>query len=98
MAILLKYYPYETLERFIKNASQADKQKVANKLKKRVRLLHEVGLIHGDLREENIVVLRRRRGIGVRLIDFGHSSFATKERISKEERKLEKLIRKLQNR
>ncbi|MGQ9469171.1 MAG: protein kinase domain-containing protein [Nitrososphaerales archaeon] len=31
--------------------------------------LHEAGIIHSDLRENNIIV--RKKELGVRLIDFG---------------------------
>jgi len=95
IALLLKYYPFDNLSTFIKNANTDERQKIAIKLKRRVLLLHKAGIIHGDLRENNIIALKTNRGIGVRLIDFGLSKFIEKGDKEKENIKLNRLINRI---
>jgi serine/threonine protein kinase len=42
-----------------------------NKIKNKVKKLHSLGIIHGDIHEDNIVVNREKDKVG--LIDFGLS-------------------------
>jgi serine/threonine protein kinase len=95
-ALLLKYYQYHNLRKFLKKAKPREKLLVATKLKRRIQTLHRLGLCHGDLREENIIVTDRKRGIGVRLIDFGLSSVATERLVARENKKLDSLIARLE--
>ncbi|MEM1944820.1 MAG: lipopolysaccharide kinase InaA family protein [Nitrososphaerota archaeon] len=81
-AIVLKKYD-GSLRSLMGQLSKEEKEKIARKIKKRVEKLHKVGMIHGDLREENILIRKRRKGIGVLLTDFANSVLVTDARKQK---------------
>jgi tRNA A-37 threonylcarbamoyl transferase component Bud32 len=99
--LLLRYLPEEkflSLDEYLKkNPAKKQKERLANKLKRRVGKLHELGISHGDIREANIMVKETKRGIGIRLIDFGLSKFGDQKAIRKDDKRVESLIRKLKN-
>ncbi len=48
---------------------------LVEKLRRRLRTLHQFGVSHGDLKPGNIMLARHgKRGVSVRLIDFGLST------------------------
>lgn len=74
------------------------KRKIIDKIKRRVNKLHELGISHGDLKEKNIMIKKTKKGnIGVRVIDFGLSDIGNKEKIAKDRKDLEKIIKKLKS-
>lgn len=99
--ILLKYLPeekFQLLDEFLKKKpAKKQKQRLTDKLKRRVSKLHELGISHGDIREANIMVKETKRGIGVRLIDFGLSKFADEKEILKDDKRVENLVKKIVN-
>jgi tRNA A-37 threonylcarbamoyl transferase component Bud32 len=95
-AILLKYLPEEkfrTLDEYLRNRRR--KRVLAEKLRRRVDRLHGLNIAHGDIREQNIMVKETKRGIGLRLIDFGLSTFGDEEKIRKDKQAVEKIIEKI---
>jgi len=98
-ALLLKYLPhdkFQSLDDFLKgNPDNNTKRKIAGKLKRRVERLHKLKVSHGDIREANVMVGKTRKGIGVRLIDFGLSDIGNQEKIGKDKKALERIIKRL---
>lgn len=98
-AILLKYLPeekFQPLDEYLKGrVDKKRRKKLADKLRRRIRKLHELGVIHGDVRKANIMVTETKRGVGLRLIDFGLSRFGNKEEIQKDDKKVDNFIEKM---
>lgn len=83
---------FKTLEEY-KELSPEEKQVVNNKVKRRIRKLHRLGVSHGDLFKQNILYKKYKGGIGVRLIDFAKAKIdASPEDIENDNRKLESRI------
>lgn len=85
-AIVLKKYD-GSLQSLRDQLSKEEKKKIARKIERRVEKLHKVGMIHRDIREENILIRKRRNRIGVLLTDFANSILVTDPR-KQEVRKL----------
>jgi len=95
IAILLKFYPY-TLGTYLEtNPNKSELKRIASKLRRRIRRLHDLNFIHGDLRNPNILIRKTNRGMGIRLTDFGQSRFGDDKAKRKEIRKLQKLLDRL---
>lgn len=74
-----------------KELSSKEKHRVYDKVLKRFRKLHQLGVSHGDSFEQNIMYKKHKNGIGVRLIDFSESEIdASKDEIDKEKKKINK--------
>lgn len=44
--------------------------------------LHELGIMHRDLKLDNIMLLRKNDPNSIRIMDFGYSTFIDDERLS----------------
>lgn len=99
--ILLKYLPeehFQSLDEYLRRSVDGKTRKrLADKLKRRVSKLHELGISHGDIREANIMVRETKRGVGLRLIDFGLSKFNDEKEKQKDKKRVEALIKKIIN-
>ena len=79
--ILLKYLDHDrfnTLKNYLDEQSGQifgkEKNKIVGKIKRRVEELHALGVSHGDLHKDNIMIKISRKGsVTIRLIDFGSS-------------------------
>jgi tRNA A-37 threonylcarbamoyl transferase component Bud32 len=58
----------------------SNREWVFAEVKKKVKLLHEIGILHCDLTQQNIVV--HPKYYDVRIIDFGNSCFIDRQRCS----------------
>lgn len=85
-AILLKRYD-GSLKNLLKKLNPKEKKKIVSKLKRRVKRLHELGIVHNDLTLSNILLRRKGKGLGVLLTDFANSKFTKDERSKKKELK-----------
>jgi serine/threonine protein kinase len=98
-AILLKYLPsqkFKPLDEYLKNPiSEKMRKRLAQKLRRRVEKLHELGMCHGDIRKENILVRKTKRGIGLRLIDYGLSKFCDDKEKQKDLKRVDIIERKI---
>jgi len=98
-AILLKYLPeekFQTLDEYLKSCAEKKRRiRLAKKLRRRVDKLHDLGITHGDIREANIMVRETKRGVGLRLIDFGLSKFGDEKGKLKDDNKVEAIIKKI---
>jgi len=99
--ILLKRYD-GSLESLRNKLTLDEKEKVLRKLRKRVERLHNLGVIHGDLREANVLLRIKKKGIGVLLTDFANSKFLrdlrspeSRRLIEEENRKLDRMFSRL---
>jgi tRNA A-37 threonylcarbamoyl transferase component Bud32 len=98
-AILLKYLPeekFQTIDEYLRNLKNHRRKRIlAEKLRRRVDKLHKLNMAHGDIKEQNIMVRETKQGIGLRLIDFGLSTFGDEEKIQKDKQAVEKIIEKI---
>jgi len=102
-AILLKRYD-GSFESFLHELNPDEKRRIMKKLEEGVEILHELGIVHGDLRESNVLLKRSKRGIGVLLTDFSNSKFLCnlsnsekKKLIEKDWKRLDKMIERILN-
>lgn len=71
-AILMEYVDGCTLHEFVaRYPSRADRQQVLNEILEALTYLHQKGIVHGDLKPDNVLITTN--GSHVRLIDFGFS-------------------------
>ena len=56
--------------------------------------VHAAGILHGDIRPENVMLLRNDARPCVRLIDFGFAQDAHADKISREWRRFKRLLDK----
>ncbi|MEM3081391.1 MAG: lipopolysaccharide kinase InaA family protein [Nitrososphaerota archaeon] len=94
-AIVLKKYD-GSLKSLTDQLSKKEKEKIARKIERRVEKLHKLGMIHGDLREENILIRKSRKGIGVLLTDFAKSVLVTDARKQKVRKLLDREEKRVQ--
>ncbi|GEM_PF-2745485 len=99
--LVLTYLPserFQPLDQYLNRESDKPMgkhvaRKLCDKLKRRIDKLHELGISHGDLKTANIMVTVGDGGrTGVRLIDFGCSTFEDESRIEKDNRQLKKVL------
>jgi len=94
--LIMKYYPYLNLSEYLTSRPpRRERERVANKLLRRVYTLNELGIVHKDLHKKNVLVRRTRKGyLGVRIIDFGLSLREPgREEFQNEENRLARLVR-----
>ncbi len=100
-SILLKYLPeerFQSLDEYLRRGvDRKTRKRLADKLKRRVNKLHELGISHGDIRDANIMVRETKRGVGLRLIDFGLSKFNDEREKQKDKERVEALAKKIIN-
>jgi serine/threonine protein kinase len=76
--LMVEFAPYGTLRRYLicRNVLTDWKIILAGDVAAGVNVLHQCGIIHGDLKLDNVVVipsLDRPSGVIAKLCDFGHS-------------------------
>lgn len=92
---------YQALDEYLKGRlaktpGRSIKQKIADKLVRRVDTLHQLGIAHCDLRLANIMVTVNQDGrTGVRVIDFGSAKFGDDEAIKQDSNSVQKIIKKI---
>ena len=71
--IILERYPY-TLVSFFKEFPNADSEAVCEAVTEVIQEMHDIGIIHGDLHADNIVIRPKGEGkFDVKLIDFSET-------------------------
>lgn len=99
-ALVLKKYD-GSLEALKNSLSSTMKDKLKRKLRRRVDKLHELGVIHGDLKEANILLrINNQKRVGVLLTDFTESKFLRDEAelekdVERENKKLRRILDRL---
>ncbi len=70
MCIVMEYVEGETLQRWLEAEHSADEEgRIVNKLLEAVAGIHQAGMVHRDLKHENVMITRI--GNNVKIIDFG---------------------------
>jgi serine/threonine protein kinase len=101
--ILLKYLPserFQGLDEYLKDSASEHEgaiiEKLVEKLRKRVEMLHELGVSHGDIRLANIMVeVTEGKSVTVKLIDLGLSSFGDEVAMARDKRQTERIAKRL---
>ncbi|TFK51645.1 kinase-like protein, partial [Heliocybe sulcata] len=71
LCIIVDWMPHGDITDYVRNTPRADKEDLINQVALGLEYLHTKGVVHGDLKGENVLVDRRGQA---RLGDFGLSS------------------------
>lgn len=73
--IIMKYIRGQTLNDYLDSNLLSDKQiqKIAFAITKAVANMHQNGVVHGDLKPNNIIIYKKRGQYQAKIIDFGGS-------------------------
>jgi serine/threonine protein kinase len=100
--ILLKYLPserFQGLDEYLKGDAEHEGaiiEELVEKLRRRVEMLHELGVSHGDIRLANIMVeVTEDKNVTVKLIDLGLSSFGDEVAMARDNRQTERIAKRL---
>ena len=63
----------KTLNKVFKNLTENEKKKVLKEVLDTLVYLHSIGIVHRDIKMENIVLIRHENGLDIKLVDFGLS-------------------------
>ena len=87
--IIMEYLKGGTLDSYLENIrtviSEEDSKRISKQIAMAVQHLHNLGIIHRDLKTDNIMLKRPKDPPTVKLIDFGLSRFHFKSEMIKDE-------------
>ena len=74
--LVLEYLPHPTLRDYFESKKPLSEKQIVEILSKiclGLSEVHEIGLVHGDIKPSNVLVTRKAGAVDIRLIDFGMS-------------------------
>ncbi len=77
--LVLEYLPHPTLRNYFEDKKPLEEKQIIEILSKiclGIKEVHDIGLVHGDIKPSNVLVTRKSGSVDICLIDFGLSRYS----------------------